>query len=127
MSAMAVRPIATPIKARRRLGLAIASCSGAPGCSDSITQIPAITMNTPSPAASIRYSGQCWRSAAPAAVISAPRCEFGREGHAAVDKQGNSVNVVALVGGKPHGGAGDVIRLTDALVRDQPHQRLVGL
>src|SRR5712691_12728189 len=127
MSAMAVSPIATPIKARRRSGLAIAWYSGAPGCSSSITQIPATTMNTPSPAASIRYSCQCWRSDARAASISAPRREFGVERHAPVDKQGNAVDVVAGVGGKPDGGTGDVFGLADALVGHQPHQRLIGL
>src|SRR5712692_4454882 len=118
MSAMAVRPIATPIKARRRSGLAIAWCSGAPGCSNRITQIPATTMNTPSPAASIRYSGQCWRSTVQAPSISAPGCEFGIEGHAAVDEQGDAVDRVAGVRRQPDGGTGDVFGLADALVGD---------
>src|SRR5439155_17991732 len=118
MSAMAVRPIATPIKARRRSGLAIAWCSGAPGCSNSITQIPATPMNTPSPAASIRYSGQCWRSTVQAPFISAPRGEFGVEGHAAVDEQGDAVYIVAGVGRQPDSGTGDVFGLADALVGD---------
>src|SRR5271165_7091416 len=122
MSAMAVRPIATPIKARRRSGLAIAWCSGALGCSNSITQIPAITMNMPRPAASIRYSGQCWRSTVQAPFISAPRCEFRVEGHTAVDEQGDAVDIVAGVRRKPDSGTGDIFGLADALVGDQPHQ-----
>src|SRR6266849_447681 len=121
MSAMAVRPIATPIKARRRSGLAIAWCSGDPGCSSSITQSPATTMNTPSPAASIRYSGQCWCSASRTRLISAPRREFGVEGHAAVDEQRAAIDIVAGVRRTPAGGAADVLGLADALVGYQPH------
>src|SRR6266849_573230 len=137
MIATAVSPIATPIKPRRRSGLAIAWCSGDAGCSSSITQSPATTMNTPSPTASIRYSGQCWRSAARAPssctlanatpAISAPRREFWVEGHAAVDEKGDAVDIVAGVRREPDGGAGDVFGLADALVWHQPHQRLIGL
>src|SRR6266704_2867365 len=119
MIAIAVMPIATPIKTRRRSGLAIARCSGEPGCSKSITNTPALTMNAPSPAASIRYSGQCWRSAARVAPISAPRREFGVEGHAA--------DIIAGIRRQPDRGSGDVFGLADALVGHQPHQRLIGL
>src|SRR5712692_5475171 len=124
MIATAVRPMVTPIKPRRRSGLAIAWWSGEPGCSSSITQIPATTMNTPSPAASIRYSGQCWRSAARAPstlAISAPRREFGVERHAAVDEQGDAVDIIAGVGRQPDSGTGNVFGLADALVGHEPH------
>src|SRR6266568_1288769 len=127
MIAIAVMPIATPIKTRRRSGLAIARCSGELGCSKSITNTPALTMNAPSPAASIRYSGQCWRSAARVAPISAPRREFGVEGHAAVDEQGDAVDIIAGIRRQPDRGSGDVFGLADALVGHQPHQRLIGL
>src|SRR6266567_9578053 len=104
MIAIAVRPIATPIKTRRRSGLAIARCSGELGCSKSITNTPALTMNTPSPAASIRYSGQCWQSAARNSAISTPRREFGVEGHAAVDEQRDAVHIIAGI--QPDRGTG---------------------
>src|SRR5947208_2924030 len=83
-------------------------------------------MNSPSPAASIRYSGQCWQSTARTSTISASRREFGVEGHAAVDEQRDAVYIIAGVGGQPDGGTGDVFGLADALVRHEPHQRLIG-
>src|SRR6266851_2004671 len=137
MIATAVRPMVTPIKPRRRSGLAIAWWSGEPGCSSSITQSPATTMNTPSPTASIRYSGQCWRSAsrAPSSstladatlAISAPRREFGVERHTAVDEQRDAIDIVAVVPREPDGGASDIFGLADALVGHKAHQRLIGL
>src|SRR6516225_10312623 len=125
MIAIAVRPIAMPTTPRRISGLATARI--VPGALTSITQIPATIMNAPSPAASIRYSGQWLPSAAPARSISAPRCEFGVERHAAIDKQGDPVDVVAVVGGEPHCGSRDVFGLADALIRHESHQRLVSL
>src|SRR6266581_3288788 len=126
MIATAVMPIATPIKTRRRSGLAIARCSGEPGCSKSIKNTPALTMNTPSPAASIKYSGQCWKSAARTSAISTSRCEFGVEGHAAVDEQGDAVDIIAGVGRQPDRGTGNVLWLADALVGHEAHQCLIG-
>src|SRR6266566_1012617 len=108
MIAIAVMPIATPIKTRRRSGLAIARCNGEPGCSKSITNTPALIMNTPNPDASIRYSGQCWQSVARTSTISASRCEFGVEGHAAVDEQRDTVDIIAGIRCQPDRGAGDV-------------------
>src|SRR6516164_7446293 len=122
MIAIAVRPIAMPTTARRISGLATARI--VPGALTSITQIPATIMNAPSPAASIRYSGQWLPSAARAWPISAPRCEFGVERHAAIDEQGDAVDVVAVVRCEPHCGTRDVFGLADTLVRDEasaPH------
>src|SRR3954453_8355834 len=143
---MAVSPIATPISARRRSGFCTALATG--GALISITHSPAAIMKTPSPAISIRYSGQCARSAAraaphPAAGItpetapdmsagialgmSAPGGEFGVQRHAAIDEQRDAVDVIAVVGGQPDRGAGDVVGFADPLVGHQPHQRLVRL
>src|SRR6516164_11846576 len=122
MIAIAVNPIATPIIVRCRSGLATAR--SALGVLRSTTQIPAMTMNTASPTASIRYSCQWIRRAA---AMSASAREFGIEGHPAVDKQSDAVDVVAVVGSKPDGGARDVVGFADALVGDQPHQRVVRL
>src|SRR6516162_4946645 len=125
MIAIAVRPIATPTIARRISGLATARI--APGALTSITHVPATIMNAPSPAASIRYSGQWLLSAARTSHISAPRGEAGVERHAAIDEQGDAVDIVAVVGGEPHCGTGDVFGLADALIRHEPHQGLVSL
>src|SRR5438094_2638334 len=125
MIAIAVRPIATPTKARRISGLPMTRI--APGALTSMTQMPAISMNSPSPAASITYSGQWLLSAVRAWPISASRGEFGIEGHATIDEQRHAVDVVAVIGGEPNRSAGDVFGLADALVRHQPHQRLIGL
>src|SRR5438270_11242978 len=124
MIAIAVRPIATPTRARRISGLPMTRM--APGALTSITQMPAIIMNTPSPAASIRYSGQWLLSVMYPRLISASRGEFGIEGHAAIDEQRDPVDVIAVVGGEPHRGARDVLGLANALVGHEPHQRLVG-
>src|ERR1051325_9323092 len=114
MSAIAVRPIATPTRARRMSGLAMAWST--PGALTSITQTPAMIMKAPSPAASIRYSGQWLLSAARARLISASRGEFGIEGHATIDAPRAPVNVIAVVRREPHRGARDVLGLTDAFV-----------
>src|SRR4051794_20025672 len=108
---MAVRPIAAPTRARRRLGSRMTASIG--GAVASITQKPAVTMKTPSPAASIRYSGQWAFSAPRAALISAPRGEFGVQRHPAVDEQRDPVDVITVVGGQPDRGAGDVVGLAD--------------
>src|SRR6516164_4457322 len=125
MIAIAVRPIASPISARRMSGLA--TVRTAPGVSTSMTQIPAMTMNTPSPAASIKYSGQWLKSVERARLISAPRSEFGVERHAAIDEQSDPVDIVAVVGGQPNRSARYVFGFTDPLVGHEPHQRLVSL
>src|SRR3954467_7111387 len=141
---MAVSPIANPISARRRSGFCTALATG--GALISITHSPAAIIKAPSPAASIRYSGQCARSAARAALhpapgitpktapdmsagisrgMSAPGGEFGVQRHAAIDEQRDAVDVIAVVGSPPDRGAGDVVGFADPLVRHQPHQRLV--
>src|SRR6516164_396466 len=107
MIAIAVRPIAMPTTPRRISGLATARI--VPGALTSITQMPATIMNAPSPAASIRYSGQWLPSAARAGPISAPRREFGVQCHTAVDKQGDAVDVVAFVRCKPDGRTGHIV------------------
>src|SRR5271165_6272478 len=122
MIAIAVNPIAAPISKRCRSGLATARI--ALGVLRSTTQIPATTMNTASPEASIRYSCQWLRRAA---AMSASVREFGIEGHPTVDEQSDAVDVVAVVGGKPDGRARDVVGFADALVGHQPHQRVVRL
>src|SRR6516165_8302473 len=98
-----------------------------------MTQTPAMIMNTPRPAASIRYSGQWRRRAsirkpsfprkresrngktvtlAPGpplsrgrrfwfVMFSAPGPEFRIQRHPAVDKQGDAVDVIALIGREP--------------------------
>src|SRR5690348_11629234 len=123
MIAIAVRPIATPTRARRMSGLTMAWST--PGALTSITQTPAVIMKSPSPAASIRYSGQWLLSAARARLISASRGEFGVEGHADIDEQGHAVDVIAVVRRGPHRGERDVLGLADAIVGHEPHQRLV--
>src|SRR6516165_7737486 len=123
MIAIAVRPIAMPTTPRRISGLATARI--VPGALTSITQIPATIMNRPSPAASIRYSGQWLPSAARARSMSAPRCEFGIERHAAIDEQGDPVDVITVVRCKPDSRSRNVFWLADTLVRDEVHQRLI--
>src|SRR5436309_2802350 len=60
MMATAVAPITTPIKARRRNGSGMDARTGEAGCSSRALKSTAETMNRPSSAPSIRYSGQ-WR------------------------------------------------------------------
>jgi hypothetical protein len=55
--AIAVSPIATPIKNLRMNGSAIACRMGEAGCSNSVVNTAAEIMNRPKPAASIKYSG----------------------------------------------------------------------
>src|SRR5689334_13428032 len=117
MIAIAVRPIATPTRARRMSGLPMMRI--APGALPSITQTPAVIMNSPSPVASIRYSGQWLLSAARARLISASRGEFGVERHATIDEKRDPVDVIAVVRREPHRGARDVLGLADALVGHQ--------
>src|SRR5438874_6860174 len=123
MIAIAVRPIATPTRARRMSALPMMRIAS--GALTSMTQMPAISMNSPSPAASIRYSGQWLLSAVRAWPISASRSEFGIEGHATIDEQRDPVDVIAVVRSEPHRGARNVLGLADALVGHEPHQRLV--
>src|SRR4051794_29520755 len=92
------------------------------GALASITQNPAVTMNAPSPAASIRYSGKWAFSAPRAALISAPRGELGVQRHPAIDEQRAPVAVIAVGGGEPARGASDVVGPADPLVRHEPHQ-----
>src|SRR6516165_9769450 len=83
-----------------------------------MTQTPAMIMNSPRPAASIRYSGQWRRRASIASLISAARREFRVKGHAAIDKQRDPVDVITVVRGKPDSRSGNVFRLANAFVRD---------
>src|SRR5262245_42680151 len=57
---MAVRPIKTPMRARRTKPSSIACRTGELGCSSSVPNEQAEIMKAPSPAASIAYSGQCF-------------------------------------------------------------------
>src|SRR5215468_5870405 len=68
MRAMAVRPIANPVKARRANGLGRACRKADVGCCKRTVKLHADTMNSPRHAASIRYSGQCFVSAATACL-----------------------------------------------------------
>src|SRR5262245_5932917 len=60
MIAIAVPPIANPIRKRRNIAFGIVWCSSEAGCSRSVPKAKADTMNKPRHTASIRYSGQ-WR------------------------------------------------------------------
>src|SRR5215510_12028158 len=61
MMPIAVRPMAIPISTRRKPGSGKKSCRGDFGYSNRVVTTAAETMKSPRPAASIRYSGQCWR------------------------------------------------------------------
>jgi hypothetical protein len=70
MMPMAVSPIARPIKARRSVDAPSNDWwTGELGCSNSTTKAHAETMNVPSAAASIRYSGQCCENASLGAIV----------------------------------------------------------
>src|SRR5215510_6184831 len=58
MMLMAVSPIARPIRKRRSSGGWMTCVTGEAGCCSKVTQTQAESMNTPSPTASIPYSGQ---------------------------------------------------------------------
>src|SRR5688572_18362073 len=139
MIATAVSPIAMPPITRRRVGSPISSCGADPGASRSTANTPAEIMNMPSAQPSIRYSGQWARSESRAAgtpasgvgsldgsIRSASRLEAGIQRHAAIDEQADSRDVVGIVRGEPHHRAANLLRLTDALVRNQFHQLVVG-
>src|SRR5262245_2176623 len=123
MSATAVTPMQTPTSTRRRSGSAIAARSGDAGCSTSIVQRPADTMNAPSAHASIRYSGQLRRSFV--SIALAPRLEAGIERHAAVHEQADAVHVVGVVRREPYRRAADLFGLADALVGDELQELVV--
>src|SRR6516164_987029 len=125
MIAIAVRPMAMPIRARRRSVLGIACASADRGCSSSMAQTPAMIMNTPRPVASIRYSGQWRRKASDASLISAPGGEFRVKGHAAIDEQRDPVDVITVVRGKPDSRSGNIFGLANAFVRDETHQCVI--
>ena len=71
MSASSVSPMATPSKRWRNK--ALAGLSGEAGCSRITVKKHADTMNSPSSAASIAYSGQCACSAAEAVLATGIR------------------------------------------------------
>src|SRR5919106_4013890 len=119
----------SPMTARRVSSPGMASAAGEPGWKRSVPKSPAETMKRPSPAASMRYSGQWCRSASAgpaaraarttsifpgAAVISAPGLEAWIERHAAIDEDAGAGDVVGLVRGKPGDHAADVVDLADA-------------
>src|SRR5262249_10135154 len=58
MIATAVPPIASPISARRSIGSGRARCTGEAGFSSRTPKVQAESMNSPSRAASIAYSGR---------------------------------------------------------------------
>src|SRR5262245_37592528 len=64
MIPMAVSPIASPMGILRKKGSGTVCRTGELGCSSSVTNRHAESMKSPSPMASMRYSGQCCRSAA---------------------------------------------------------------
>src|ERR1700760_3938396 len=59
MIAIAVAPIAAPIRTRRRVASGIAATTGDCGWKSSTPKAHAEIMKNPKPTASIRYSGQC--------------------------------------------------------------------
>src|SRR2546427_7121017 len=63
MSPTAVSPMASPIGIRRKKGSVTVCRTGEFGCSSRVTNRQADSMKSPRPIASIRYSGQCWRTA----------------------------------------------------------------
>src|SRR5438309_1689276 len=73
MSAIAVSPIARPPRDRRSTGFGSAAYTGEAGCWRRTAKKQADTMNVPSPAASIRYSGQWRRNASAAALCGTAR------------------------------------------------------
>src|SRR6516225_7734218 len=81
-------------------------------------------MNMPRPAASIKYSGQGCRKAS---NKLAPSRESGIKRHPAINEDACAVDIVRLVGGQESGHSPDVLRLSNAAVRDQVHQGVVCL
>src|SRR5262249_28257762 len=81
-------------------------------------------MKEPSAQPSIRYSGQCVRSAC-RAVMSASCLEAPVQRHAPIDKEADPVDVVGIIGGQPGRSATNLFSLSDTLVRNQFHQLLV--
>jgi len=63
MSAIAVSPIAMPVRSRRTNALGNICRIAEPGCCSRTVKLHADTMNSPRQAASIRYSGQCFVAA----------------------------------------------------------------
>src|SRR5215469_1694792 len=118
-------PIAIPAMILRTLASGRPACTGEPGYSSSVATTPAAIMNIPSAQPSIRYSGQCRRSAS-LAVMSAARLEAGIERHSAVDEKTDAVDVVGVVGAQPHGGPSDLLGFPDPLVGNELHQLGVG-
>src|SRR5581483_3977880 len=95
MMAISVPAMAKPNITRRIVGVAIAFTTGDAGSSSSAPKAQAENMNRPSPAASIRYSGQCARSAAVDPVRAEPLRALFAEG------EEDAPGTTALVGGAP--------------------------
>src|SRR5215831_11900057 len=89
-------------------------------------------MNKPSPAASIKYSGQWSRrlfnacEVMDALCLSAVLRESRVERHAAIDEQRGAIDVVGIVGSEPDRRARNVDRLADSLVWNERHQLVIG-
>ena len=84
MIATAVKAIARPIRTRLVTWLSTVCSTGETGWYSSTVKAQAESMKSPSPAASIRHSGQCPRSAPRIAPMrlrrAGPRPGFGRSG-----------------------------------------------
>src|SRR5215471_3595825 len=107
-------------------------CTGDCGYSSNVPKAPAEIMNSARPAASIKYSGQCPRTAwiTPDAIARPPSSAFGKtgiEGHAAVDEQRRADDIIGIVGSEPHDRPRDILGLANPLVWHQGHQLGVGL
>src|SRR5262249_13992979 len=89
-------------------------------------------MNKPSPAASIKYSGQWSRrlfnacEVMDALCLSAVLRESRVERHAAIDEQRGAIDVVGIVGSEPDRRTRNVDGLADSLVRNERHQLVIG-
>lgn len=62
-------------------------------------------------------SSRWWPIDFKAADLAGP-AEAGPAGHRAADVDGGPVDVVGFIGRQPHSGARDILRLTDARVKD---------
>src|SRR5215469_12346398 len=132
MRPIAVAPIAIPIKARRTSGSGSMPRTADCEYSSNVVKAPAEIMNSARPAASIKYSGQCPRTAsiAPDAIARQPSSAFGKtgiEGHAAIDEQRRADDIIGIVGREPHDCPRDILGLADPFVGHQGHQLVVGL
>jgi len=55
------------------------------------------------------------------------RCKTRMKRHTSIDDQTDAVDVIGIIRGQPHCGAGDVFRLADSFIRYQFHKLIIGL